>query len=77
MSVPSTPEQFEASPLTGAERVAVMLLSLDKPRASQLLKHFDADDLRKITQSAAGLRPISSRDLSAMVDEFADRFSDD
>lgn len=76
MNTQSSTEEMNSRPLTGVERVAVMLLALDKPRAANLLKHFDAEDLRKITKSAAGLRPVTSDDLSIMVDEFVDRFSD-
>jgi flagellar motor switch protein FliG len=61
--------------LTGAEKVAVVLLALEKSRATQLLKRFDPGELRLITRSASQLRPVSAADLEALVEEFAKQFS--
>jgi len=61
--------------LTGAEKVAVLLLALGKEKAGQVLKRFDGDELKLITRSAAALRPITAGDLDALVEEFAKRFA--
>jgi flagellar motor switch protein FliG len=64
-----------ARALTGAEKVAVVLLALEKSRATQLLKRFDPAELRLITRSASQLKPVSAADLEALVEEFAKQFS--
>lgn len=61
--------------LSGAEKVAILLLALGKTRAAKLLQRFDAEDLRLLSRSVTELRPVSSRDLEALVEEFAQRFS--
>jgi flagellar motor switch protein FliG len=65
----------QAVPLTGAEKVAVLLLALGKPRAAKLLKRFDADELKVLTQLAGDLQPIGASDLEVLVEEFAQKFS--
>jgi len=64
-----------ARPLTGPEKVAVVLLALEKSRATQLLKRFEPNELRLITRAAAQLRPVGAADLEALVEEFAKQFS--
>lgn len=63
------------SSLTGAEKVAVLLLALGKAKAAQILRRFDADELRLITRSAADLTTITAADLDALVEEFAKKFA--
>lgn len=65
----------QAALLTGAEKVAVLLLALGKPRAAKLLKRFDPDELKLLTQLAGDLRPIGASDLEGLVEEFALKFS--
>jgi flagellar motor switch protein FliG len=61
--------------LSGAEKVAVLLLALGKPRAAKLLKRFEPEDLKVLTQLAGDMRPIVASDLEVLVEEFAQRFS--
>ena len=61
--------------LTGTEKVAVLLLALGKGRAAKLLKKFDAEELKRLTRSAADLRPVRMSDLETLVEEFAQTFS--
>lgn len=61
--------------LSGLEKVAVLLLALGKGRAAKLLKHFDGEELKALSQSAADLRNISGSDLEVLVEEFAQKFS--
>ena len=58
MSAPAQakPAVPDAASLSGAEKVAVLLLALGKPRAAKLLKRFDPDDLKILTQLAGDLR---------------------
>jgi flagellar motor switch protein FliG len=61
--------------MSGAEKVAVLLLALGKPRAAKLLKRFDPEDLKVLTQLAGDLAPIGASDLESLVEEFAQKFS--
>jgi flagellar motor switch protein FliG len=69
------PAQQAAAPLSGAEKVAVLLLALGKPRAAKLLKRFDPEELKVLTQLAGDLQPIGASDLEGLVEEFAQKFS--
>ena len=74
----ATAQAKQAQPgasLTGAEKVAVLLLALGKPRAAKLLKRFDPEDLKVLTQLAGDLRPIGASDLEGLVEEVAQKFS--
>ncbi len=64
-----------AHSLTGVEKVTVLLLALGRPKAAQLLKRMDADEIRLIAQSASHLPAISADDLATLVEEFASLFS--
>jgi flagellar motor switch protein FliG len=61
--------------LSGVEKVAILLLALGKARAAKLLQRFDAEDLKLLSRSVTELRPVSSRDLEALVEEFGQKFS--
>ena len=63
-------------PLSGAEKVAALLLAVGKPRATHLLRRFEPEELKLITRSAAELPPISPADLEALINEFASLFSE-
>jgi flagellar motor switch protein FliG len=71
---PAKPVQ-QGSSLSGAEKVAVLLLALGKPRAAKLLKRFDPQELKVLTQLAGDLHPIVASDLEVLVEEFAQKFS--
>ena len=78
MSAPAqakTPPSPQAASLSGAEKVAVLLLALGKPRAAKLLKRFDPEELKILTQLAGDLNPSGRSDLEALVEEFAKKFS--
>ncbi len=62
-------------PRDGSDKVALLLLAMGAPLASQLLKHFSPEELKRIPRSAAELGPVSSSDLEALVEEFASQFS--
>lgn len=63
------------SELGGAEKVAVLLLALGRSRATQLLKKFDADDLKLITRAAVEVKPVGGSDLEVLVEEFAQTYA--
>jgi flagellar motor switch protein FliG len=72
------PRSVSAAPrsLSGAEKVAALLLAVGKPRATLLLRRFEPEELKLITRSAANLPPISPAELEALVEEFASLFSE-
>ena len=57
--------------LTGAKKVAALLLSMDKRLASRLLKHFDEDDIKLIAQTASDLGTVPKPVLDELIEEFA------
>ncbi len=65
----------EPNSLGGVEKVTVLLLALGRPKAAQLLKRMDADEIRLIARAANQLPLVSADDLAALVDEFARMFS--
>lgn len=58
----------------GVDRVAALLLTLGNPMAGRLLKHFDAEEIKLITRSAAGLGIIPPAQQKQLVEEFSMRF---
>lgn len=67
-----TSANFNEQPrsLNGPERVAALLLSVDKFVAQRILKHFDQNELRQITKFAAGLGSVAANTLEPLIDEF-------
>lgn len=61
--------------LKGPDKVAALLLSLDKPIAARLLAKFDPIELRQVTRAAAELGSVSISTLETLVEEFASYFS--
>jgi flagellar motor switch protein FliG len=61
--------------LPGADKVAALLLTMGKPAAARLLKHFDDAELKEITQAAADLGPMSAPELETLIEEFAGEFA--
>ncbi len=61
--------------LNGPEKVAALLLMMGKPLASRLLGHFEPDELKDITRSAAELGSVPLPMLEELVEEFAGDFS--
>jgi flagellar motor switch protein FliG len=68
-------EQRGASPLSGPQRVAALLLSLDKETAQRVLKHFDQAELRKIARCAAELGSVSAPTIEPLFSDFLDELS--
>ncbi|WP_255608989.1 flagellar motor switch protein FliG [Methylosinus sp. Sm6] len=56
--------------LNGPEKVAALLLSVDKFVAQRVLKHFDQNELRQITKFAAGLGSVPASAIEPLIDEF-------
>ena len=61
--------------LSGPDKVAALLLSVDRPLAEQLLRRFDTDEVREVARSAAELGRLPANVLEALVAEFASNFT--
>lgn len=58
--------------VTGAERAAILLMSLGEAEAAEVLKHMGAKDVQKVGQAMATLTNVS-RDLATeVIDRFVD-----
>jgi flagellar motor switch protein FliG len=64
-----------ARPLFGAEKVAALLLALDKPIAGRLLKRFDSLELRQVTRAASELGSINPATIEKLIEDFSEQFT--
>lgn len=62
--------------LTGPQKAAAILVAIGRPAAGRLLKHFNAEDLRKLAGHARTLEPISPLDFEQLVKQFEDSFAE-
>ncbi|CUW45550.1 flagellar motor switch protein G [Brucella vulpis] len=62
--------------LTGPQKAAAILVAIGRPAAARLLKHFNAEDLRKLAGHARTLEPISPLDFEQLVKQFEDLFAE-
>lgn len=68
MTTAMTTEQTRV--LNGPEKVAALLLSVDKFVAQRVLKHFDQNELRQITKFAAGLGSVPASAIEPLIEDF-------
>jgi flagellar motor switch protein FliG len=61
--------------LQGSDRVAAILLTMGKALAGRLMKHFEPEEIRQITRSAADLKAVPAPQLGALIEEFATQFA--
>ena len=61
--------------LFGAEKVAALLLAMDKPIAGRLLKRFDSLELRQVTRAASELGAVNPATVEKLIQEFSEQFS--
>ncbi|MBK0024306.1 flagellar motor switch protein FliG [Ochrobactrum sp. S46] len=62
--------------LSGPQKAAAILVAIGRPSASRLLKHLNAEDLRKLAGHARTLEPISPLDFEHLVKQFEDSFAE-
>lgn len=60
----------QAQPLTGARKVAILLVSLDKESAANILKQLNEDDVESVTREVAHLSQVSEEQRQEVVEEF-------
>ena len=63
-------DREEISRLRGPEKVAALLLSMDKTYSDRLLKHFDAKQIRLISRSISTLGPVPQHLVPPLVEAF-------
>lgn len=61
--------------LEGPEKVAALLLTMDKPLAGRVLKHFDDAELRKVARAVASLGSIPRSVIEDIVEDLAEHVS--
>ncbi|WP_417669137.1 flagellar motor switch protein FliG [Roseibium sp.] len=62
-------------PLNGVEKVAALMLSLGKDNSAKLLQHFDQEEIRLITVTAAQLGSVPAAEIDKLADDFIHQFS--
>lgn len=61
----------ETRVLSGAEKVAALLLAMDKRTAARILTRFEPDDIKLMAQTATDLGQIPKATIDALIEEFA------
>jgi flagellar motor switch protein FliG len=68
-------ETMQSSTLSGPQRAAAILLTMDKQTSAQLIKQLTPDELRDVTRAAARLGTVSVAELEQVVQEYTADFS--
>jgi len=68
-------DQDALSPLRGAEKVAAVLLALDKEVSGRVLKHFDQRELRQIARIAAHLGSVTAGEVEEICEGLIDEIN--
>lgn len=66
---------LSAREMSGTEKVAALLLSLDRSVAAQLLRRFEPEEVRHVARSAAELGWVPSELVESLAEEFTSHFS--
>jgi len=61
--------------LSGRQKVAIYLLSLDTQTAVQIINSFSPEDIQLVTQEMLGLKDINGEVLQQVIDEFEQRMA--
>ena len=72
---PTSPPKKPSKSVPGTDRVAALLMVMGKPMAARLMKHFEADEIKKVTRSIADLRSVPPQQLETLVEDFASQFA--
>jgi flagellar motor switch protein FliG len=68
-------EMTQSSTLSGPQKAAAILLTMDKQTSAQLIKQLTPDELRDVTRAAARLGTVSVVELEQVVEEYTADFS--
>ena len=61
--------------LSGAEKAAVLILSLGEEHASRVFSHMNDDEIKELSQVMANLGNVSSTLVERLLVEFAEQMS--
>ncbi len=61
--------------LSGAEKTAIVFLTLGEERGSRLMERLDEDEIRMVSRAMAGLGNVTSNLVEALIRGFAERFA--
>jgi len=75
MARPAKAVKEDARSLSGAERAAIMLLSLGEDHAAQIWKMLDEDEVKEISQVMSNLGAISSSVIEKLLIDFVSQMS--
>lgn len=59
----------------GLDKVAALLLAMEKPLAARILKHFDEEEIRLVASSASNLGVVPRSVLEELIREFGDQIA--
>ena len=65
--VPKTAVKEDIRQLTGAERSAVLMLSLGEDHSTKLWQMLDEDEIKEISQVMSNLGTVSSRETAGRI----------
>lgn len=63
-------EKSASSRLTGAQKAAVLMVTLGEQTSAEILKHLDEDEVASISKEVARLSALTSEETEATLDEF-------
>jgi len=66
-------EEKKTTNLKGADKAAVLLLSLGEETAAEVLKHMGPKEVQLLGMSMASLKNVGKHDVEAVVDEFLEK----
>ncbi|WP_207477304.1 flagellar motor switch protein FliG [Arenibaculum pallidiluteum] len=61
--------------LSGAEKTAIVFLTLGEERGSRLMERLDEDEIRMVSRAMAGLGNVTSNLVEALLRAFTERFA--
>ena len=67
--------EIDGGRLTGPQKAAILLLSLDEDAATEVLKHLDSREIQRLTQHASRLRNVSNEVITEVQREFTEEGS--
>lgn len=76
MAAPTKQNPAQHKPLSGLDKAAMMLLSLDEEAASEVLKLMDEREIQRLTSHASRLRTLSEEQINGVRQEFLLRLLD-
>ncbi len=66
------PQKPRDSPLAGVNKVAALLLAMDRRLASRMLRHFDENEIKLIAQTATDLGSVPKYVVDDLIEEFGE-----